>query len=202
MSAAAPATDPEADRRAGVFAGLAEHSGDKIGRAIGHFRLLGEVGRGVHEHAQLQAAHHPVQVAAARRLQLRQKIDGAQLRRRLADFHAGIAAQLGDILHRAVLHGHLARNEHLVAADGERHIAGDGRGRRGIRIGRDVHQPRMQCLDISLVVRIEPALPPGLEHAVELERGLIVHVPAGQKFCNELIDLHEGSFHWSNCAGP
>ena len=40
-----------ADRGAGMLAGIAEHRHEQVGGAIGHFRLLGEIGRGIDEDA-------------------------------------------------------------------------------------------------------------------------------------------------------
>ena len=60
------------DRGAGVLPGIAEHRDHQIGGAVDHLRHLGEVGRAVDEAAKAQDPLHPVEVAVAGGLQMRE----------------------------------------------------------------------------------------------------------------------------------
>ena len=65
-------------------------------------------------------------------------------------------------------------------------------GRGGIYLvglGRQIHDPGVQRLDVVGVARVELVGPPIAEDAVQLQRGVIVHVATGEKFGDELINL-------------
>jgi hypothetical protein len=122
-----------------MLAGVAQDRHDQIRGAIAHFRMLGEIGGGVDEDTELDAAPGPVEIAAAGRLQLGQKIDSAKPGRRLAVFQRNIRAQLADIFEAVRRQGNLSGHEDQIAAGDEGDIAGD-RGRRGGQVYSKVFQ--------------------------------------------------------------
>ena len=83
-----------ADRGARMAAGLAEHRNREVRRAVHHLRMLGELRRRGDEAAEPHHALHPVQIAAAGRLQMHQHIDEAEPRGLLAPIDRDAVADL------------------------------------------------------------------------------------------------------------
>src|SRR5437667_8636760 len=73
----------DADGGAGMAALVAESRAHQVGGAIEHFWPIEEIGRGIDETAEPHHAHDLIEVAE-RGLDLRQQIDRAALRRRVA----------------------------------------------------------------------------------------------------------------------
>jgi hypothetical protein len=85
-----------ADGGAAVPPGIAQRLDQEIRRAVDHLGLVAEIAGGVDEARQLHHPHQPVEIAAAGRLDLRQKADRADLGRggTVRDVH--VRAKLAD----------------------------------------------------------------------------------------------------------
>ena len=110
---------------------VAEHLDYQVRGAVDHLRLAGEVGRAIDEAAELDAARHSVEVAAAGRLDLGDDVERHPARRRLAFRHAEVAADLADIGELAVPKRHLPGDEHQVGGNHVRQVVRRRRGGRG-----------------------------------------------------------------------
>ena len=106
--------------------------------------------------------------------------------------------QLDDAYRRVMASGWYLLGEELEAFEaefatyvGSRLCAGVASGLDALVLGQRnaAHNPRVEGAHIGLVIDIGLAGSPFLEDAVEILNGVIVHVAAGQQFCNELIDL-------------
>jgi len=112
-----------------VLAGLAEHRDHQVGGAVDDLRLVREVGRAGDEAAQPDDARDAVEIAAARRLELGQDIDGAQPRGLLPVLDGELGAELAEELPLAAFERDLAGDEDLLARHDPRHVVAR-RGRR------------------------------------------------------------------------
>src|SRR5439155_1470560 len=83
----------DADRGAGMAALVAEGCDHQVGRAIEHLGPVEEIRRGIDEAAEPHHAHHLVEIAE-RGLDLRQQIDRAAARRRVALLDGDARAKL------------------------------------------------------------------------------------------------------------
>lgn len=107
-----------------MLAAVAEDVDDQVAGAVDDLGLVGEVRRRVDEAAELDAARHPVEVAAAGRLELGQDVDRDDARTGLAVLDGEGVAQLADMAQLAVLVRHLPGDEDQVAGHDPRHIVG------------------------------------------------------------------------------
>src|SRR5665213_166797 len=120
----------DADRGAGMLAGIAEYLDHQIGGAVDDLRHLGELGGAVDEPAEAKHPLHLVEVAAAGDPQMRQDVEGAEPGGLLPIGDADPGAELADEFGLAVAHADLARHDHEIARAGERYIIRDRRGHR------------------------------------------------------------------------
>lgn len=104
-----------ADGEAGVLAAVAEDGDDQVAGAVDDLGLVGEVRHRVDETAELDAARHTVEVAAARRLELGQDVDRHDAGAGLAVLDRKRVAQLADMAQLAVLERHLPGDEDQAA---------------------------------------------------------------------------------------
>ena len=109
--------------------GVAEHRDRQVGRAIHHQGMLSELGRRSDEAAEADNPLHPVEVAAAGRLQMHQDIDEAQPRGFLRLLDRNAPADLAGDRDLAVDRRHLAGDDDQVAGDDVGHIVRDRRHR-------------------------------------------------------------------------
>src|SRR5205807_3670992 len=118
----------DADGGAGVPALVGEGGNHEVGGAVQHLWSVEEVGRGIDETAEPDHAHHLVEVAE-RGLDLRQQVDGAAARRRIAllDGDAGAQLALGDQLSLRI-DTNLSRDEQQVSGADEADIIRHGSG--------------------------------------------------------------------------
>ncbi len=91
---------------------------------LDHLGLVGEVGVSVDEAAEPDYLAHPVQVAAAGVLEMRDKVEGAKARRLLPLLDGDVDAHLAGGPKLAVSDIDLTRQEDQLAAHGVRHVGG------------------------------------------------------------------------------
>ena len=93
--------------------------------------MVREIVGGLDETLDLDAAHDPIQIAAARRLELGEQVERAQPGGLLALLDGEVAADLAGVLHLAPGHGDLAGDEDQVAGHHVGNVVGDRGGRLG-----------------------------------------------------------------------
>ncbi len=118
----------DTDGGAGMAALVAEGCDHQVGRAVEHLGSVEEIRRGIDKAAKPHHADHLVEIAE-RGLDLRQQIDRATARRRVAllDGDAGAQLALGDQLAFRV-EADLARDEQQVSGADKADIIGNGSG--------------------------------------------------------------------------
>src|ERR1700761_7219392 len=105
-----------ADGGAGMAALVAEHFDHQVGSAVQNLRPVEKIRRGIDKAAEANDAHHLVEIAE-RGLELRQQIDGAAARSRVAllNGNAGAELALGDQLALGV-DANLTGNDQEIAS--------------------------------------------------------------------------------------
>ena len=146
------------------------------------FGMVGEFGRAIDEADELYDALHPVEIAAAGILELRDDIDGAQPRRLGCLLDGEVLADLALIFDLAVLQRHLARGVDEIAGPDPADIVGDGLRRRrqgDTEFGKFlVDLAHDACLQLCDQVRRSRRLPAG-EEGIEIVGGAHAHGDAG-----------------------
>ena len=105
-----------------MLAAVAEDVDDQVAGTVDDPGLVGEIRRRVDEAAELDAAGHPVEVAAASRLELGEDIDRHDARAGLALLDGEGVPQLADVAQPAVPVRHLSRDEDQIAGHHPGHV--------------------------------------------------------------------------------